>query len=110
MFGLTDRQRIHFTQTSESEHILLVDGLFDLVSEHPLYADAMPIARCLCGVEVTPQSMESIWISLIPGDEDYIIGFTEWIGDNSVRGIAKLCDTCYTKATQMEKIIALGGG
>lgn len=106
MFGLTGRQRLHFTQTSESEHILLVDGLFDPTSEHPMYADVVPVARCLCGIEVTPQSMESIWISLIPGDEDYILGFTNWVGDNVT---ARLCDTCYTKATQMEKIVALGG-
>tara|TARA_R100000808_G_C2090483_1_gene111071 strand:- start:31 stop:375 length:345 start_codon:yes stop_codon:yes gene_type:complete len=94
-----------------SKHILLVDGLFEWkgadgsVDDH-WDPDGVPPARCLCGIETSPQEKEAVWISLIPTDEDYIIGITRWLEENAP---SDMCKECVEKVTRMEQMVALGG-
>jgi len=100
----------HFMHASShsTKHILLIDGLFEPSPDPQPYGKKGLFhddhVRCLCGHEAAPDSPEAIWISLLPDDEDYIIGLGHWI-----EGVPDVCNTCYDKAIQMEKMTALGG-
>ena len=96
---------MHYESTQSTKHILLIDGLFEASldpQKKGLFHDDH--ARCLCGHEDAPDSPETIWISLLPDDEDYIIGLGHWI-----EGVPDVCNACYDKAIQIEKMTALGG-
>jgi len=98
----------HFMHAAyhRNKHILLIDGLFEPspVTDGKKGRFHDTHVQCLCGHEASPDSPEAIWISLLPDDEDYIIGLGHWI-----EGVPDVCNTCYDKAIQMEKMAALGG-
>ena len=104
-----------FYPSEKAEHIIIIDGLFELHDLRDNYhrvdsvGDKTISGRTLCGVIAELNEPEVMWVSLIPTDEDYIIGLTQWLSENKHGSAYDLCDTCTSKATRIEQMLSLDG-
>ena len=109
-----------FYPSEKAEHIIIIDGLFEYgLSEEESHhqervlvdsvGDKTISGRTLCGVIAELNEPEVMWVSLIPTDEDYIIGLTRWLSENKHGSAYDLCDTCTSKATRIEQMLSLDG-